>query len=102
MKIFYSILKVYDEVSSLDHSKLNYVMKFETLESDFEKVLTQLNIPLVRKLPRFNSTEQKKDYMDFYKSEKIRRIAIKKMGPFLENSVILFQRIGECKSIQLG
>ena len=46
--------KIYDEVSSLDHSKLNYVMKFETLESDFEKVLTQLGITLVRKLPRFN------------------------------------------------
>ena len=32
--------KVYDEVSSLDHHKLNYVMKFETLENDFEKVLS--------------------------------------------------------------
>ncbi len=51
--------KVYDEVSSLDHDKFHFVMKFETLESDFEKVLTQLGIPLVRKLPRFNSTDKK-------------------------------------------
>lgn len=82
--------KVFDEVSSLDHSKFHFVMKFETLESDFERVLTQLDIPLVRKLPRFNSTEQKKDYMDFYKSEKIRKIAVKKMGPFLEKSSYSF------------
>ncbi|MEC8458516.1 MAG: sulfotransferase family 2 domain-containing protein [Bacteroidota bacterium] len=82
--------KVYDEVSSLDHHKLNYVMKFETLENDFEKVLSQLGIPLVRKLPKFNSTKQKKDFLEFYDSEITRKLAVKKMGPFLENSEYSF------------
>ena len=84
--------KIYDEVSSLDHSKLNYVMKFETLESDFEKVLTQLGIPLVRKLPRFNSTDNKKGYIEFYDSVKTRKLAVKKIGPFLENSEYCFPK----------
>ena len=82
--------KVYDEVSSLDHHKLNYVMKFETLENDFEKVLSQLGISLVRRLPKFNSTKQKKDFLEFYDSEKTRKLAVKKMGPFLENSEYSF------------
>jgi hypothetical protein len=82
--------KVYDEVSSLDHDKFHFVMKFETLESDFEKVLTQLEIPLVRKLPKFNSTDQKGNYLEFYNTDKIRRIAVKKIGPFLENSEYCF------------
>ena len=82
--------KVYDEVSSLYHHKLNYVMKFETLEDDFEKVLSQLGISLVRRLPKFNSTKQKKDFLEFYDSEKTRKLAVKKMGPFLENSEYSF------------
>lgn len=91
--------KVYDEVSSLDHDKFHFVMKFETLESDFEKVLTLLDIPLIRKLPRFNSTEQKRDYMEFYNTDEIRRIAVKKMGPFIEKSSYSFpEHWGECKS----
>ena len=91
--------KIYDEVSSLDHSKLNYVMKFETLESDFEKVLTQLGIPLVRKLPRFNATDKKEGYIEFYDSVKIRKLAVKKMGPFLENSEYSFpEDWGTCNS----
>ena len=84
--------KVYDEVSSLDHHKMDYVMKFETLESDFEKVLTQLSIPLVRKLPRFNSTQKKKHYLKFYESDKTRELAVKKMGPFMEYSEYSFPK----------
>ena len=69
MNNFFNIPK-YTMKSPLDHHKLNYVMKFETLENDFEKVLSQLGIPLVRRLPKFNSTKQKKDFLEFYDSEK--------------------------------
>ena len=66
-------------------------MKFETLESDFEKVLTQLDIPLVRKLPRFNSTDQKGDYLEFYHSDKTRKLAVKN-GDVFRKLGILFSR----------
>lgn len=82
--------KVYDEVSTLDHDKLNYVMRFESLVTDFAHVLAELGIEQVRELPRYNSTEEKKHFLDYYESANLKKLAVKKIGPFMQRSSYSF------------
>ncbi len=79
-------LKVYDDMSTLDHDKMDFIMRFETLSQDFERVLAELGIPQVRPLPKHNVTQGKKGFLEYYDTEEIRRAAAKKVGPFLEGS----------------
>lgn len=83
---YLSAMKVYDELSSLDHEKFDFILRFENLASDFTKVLEILEIPPVRSLPVYNSTLKKRHFLDYYKSIESKRVAIKKFGPFLSRS----------------
>lgn len=79
-------LKVYDDISSLDHDKMNFVMRFESLSEDFERVLADLGITMVRPLPKHNVTKGKKGFLEYYDTDEIRRVAAKKIAPFLQHS----------------
>lgn len=57
----------YDDWSSLDHAKMDYVMKFEILGEEFAKVLSKLGIEPVRPLPVANKTiERDTEFWPFY------------------------------------
>lgn len=83
-------MKIYDEVSTLDHHKFDFILHFETLSDDFKKVLNTLSVEPVRDLPAYNSTKDKPHYLSFYKSEEAKLQAIKKLGPFIEKSEYSF------------
>jgi len=73
----------YDDWSSLDHKKFEFIINFENLNEDFTKVLILLNLKQVRQIPIVNYTEyREKDYNKYYTSD-IRKKAVKFFGPFM-------------------
>lgn len=74
----------YDDWSSLSHHNLNYIIRFENLQSDFSAVLSSLNISQERPIPMLNKTEGKEQtFWDFYTPEIIPQ-AKRIFGPFME------------------
>lgn len=81
LKKFYKV--PYDNWSSLDHKKFNYVMRFEDLQDEFKRVLDLIGIQQVRPLPFLNKTREKKDYLSYYSPE-IRQHAKYVFCPFMK------------------
>ena len=74
----------YDDWSSLSHQNLDYIIRFENLQSDFSTVLNSLSISQKRPIPMLNKTEGKEQtFWDFYTPEIIPR-AKRIFGPFME------------------
>jgi hypothetical protein len=74
----------YSAWSISNHGKLDFVMRFETLSADFEKVLNKIEVTPVRKLPQFNKTsEKKKHFSEYYSSEEAKERAIKVFSPYM-------------------
>ena len=53
----------YDDISTLDHKKFSYLIRFENLTKDFENALKEIGINPVRELPVYNNTKHKKHYI---------------------------------------
>jgi hypothetical protein len=65
----------YDDWSSLDHRKMDYVIRFENLAEDFETALDRIGLACVRPLPVMNKTASRtRDFTSYY-SPNIRRRA---------------------------
>lgn len=74
----------YDNWSRLDHDRLDYVMRFESIEEDFFTVLGMLGIEPKRPLPRANQTAQRsRSFAEEYSPEARRRAAWV-FGPYLQ------------------
>lgn len=72
----------YDDWSSLDHEKMDFVLRFENLSEDFETVLRRIGITPVRPLPVINKTASRsKDFWNYYDPE-IRGRAEWVFGPY--------------------
>lgn len=72
----------YDDWSSLDHDKMDFVMRFENLAEDFSEVLRRLDIEPVRELPVVNKTAGKKqEYWGYFEPD-IRPRAQWVFGPY--------------------
>jgi hypothetical protein len=54
----------YDDWSSLDHEKMDFIIRFENLSEGFESVLNLIGITPVRPLPVVNKTAERSD--DFW------------------------------------
>lgn len=80
-KKFYRV--PYDNWSSLDHKKFDYVMRFEDLQDEFKRVLDLIGIQQVRPLPFLNKTREKNDYLSYYTPEVIKH-AKYVFGPFMK------------------
>lgn len=78
--------KIYDETSALYYNELDYVMHFETLPNDFKKVLDILKIGMIRELPKYNATKNKKHFLEYYNTPIIREAAISRFGVFMTHS----------------
>ena len=72
----------YDDWSSLDHEKMDFVIRFENLSEDFETVLYRIGLTPVRPLPVVNKTANRsKDFWSYYDPE-IRGRAEWVFGPY--------------------
>lgn len=90
---FYGFLKsfpVYDEQSRLYVKRCNKLIRFESLTDDFATVIRDLGLELVRHVPKRNETAGKVGYESFYKSTRVRKVAIAKLGPFMRTSTYNF------------
>lgn len=66
----------YDDWSSLDHDRMNFVIRFEHLSQDFENVLNLLGLKPVRPLPVINKTaERSEEFWSYYDAEVQKRAA---------------------------
>ncbi|GAB4293352.1 MAG: hypothetical protein Kow0098_14160 [Ignavibacteriaceae bacterium] len=73
----------YDNWSRLAHKEFDFIIKFENIESDFEKVLSLMNLKMKRPLPVKNKTVSKNvRYIDLFIPE-IRKRAVNIFGPFM-------------------
>jgi hypothetical protein len=74
----------YDTWTSLDHRRMDMVIRFETLPSDFEAALTRIGIDPVRALPTVNATPgRERDFVGSYTPRAIRR-AVWIFGPYMQ------------------
>lgn len=73
----------YDNWSTLDHRRFDYVIRYESLQADFAQVLDRLGIPQVRPLPVVNKTGGKNGDFTLYYPPEIRDHARKIFGPFM-------------------
>jgi Sulfotransferase family len=72
----------YDDWSSLDHSRMNFIIRFESLSEDFTSLLHQLGIPPLRPLPLMNKTSDRElDFWSYYPRE-VRSRARWVFGPY--------------------
>ena len=75
----------YDTWTSLDHDRMDMVLRFESLADDFAEVLRRIGIQPVRALPVFNATPgRERDFISYYTPPAIRR-AVWVFGPYMEH-----------------
>jgi len=75
----------YASWSILEHDNFDYIIRFESLQSDFDKALEILGIEKVRDIPVANKTAEKtKVFWDYYESDKAKRRAKFIFGPYLK------------------
>lgn len=65
--------KPYDDWSSLDHKRLDFIIKYESIDADFALLLSKLKITQKRHLPKKNVTEGKRlVFWDYYESNVVK------------------------------
>lgn len=75
----------YDTWTSLDHRRLNMVIRFESLAEDFAAALQRIGIEPVRPLPVVNATPGRdRDFTEYYTPRAIQR-AVWVFGPYMED-----------------
>lgn len=72
----------YDNWSSLDHHRFDFVIRFEHLQKDFGAALRRIGLESKRPLPARNPTEGKTSFEAFYTPDTYRR-AVWVFGPFM-------------------
>ena len=74
----------YDTWTSLDHSSIDMVLRFEHLPEDFEEALRRIGLEPQRPLPVVNKTPgRERDFVSYYTPEAIKR-AVWVFGPYME------------------
>jgi hypothetical protein len=81
--VFYKL--PYDDMNCVSGHQMNYIMRFESLSSDFMNVLHRLGIEPVRDLPVVNKTaERGLDYLNYYQEPAVRKRSAFIFGPFMK------------------
>lgn len=74
----------YDNWASLNHEDFEYIIRFENLSEDFDRVLELIGIDQVRPLPVRNTTKiRQRNYSSYYTPE-TRAQAKRVFGPFMK------------------
>ncbi len=74
----------YDTWSSVTHSRMDFVIRFEDLEHDFERALGHLGLDLRRPLPVRNRTVAKEDDFQVHYTPETRKRATWVFGPYMQ------------------
>lgn len=74
----------YDTWSSMDHHKLDFVIRFEWLDGDFAEALRLIGLQPVRELPARNVTSGRSRDLDDYYTPAARRRAAWVFGPYMQ------------------
>lgn len=75
----------YASWSILDHNKFDYIIRFENLQSDFDKAIEMIGASKVRDIPQANKTAEKtKTFWEYYESDKAKRRAKFIFGPYMQ------------------
>ncbi|NND95681.1 MAG: hypothetical protein HKN45_12535 [Flavobacteriales bacterium] len=75
----------YLDWSLLDESRMDGIIRFEHIQEDFTKVLTDIGVVQKRPLPQINKTKDKaRTFIDHYDSEELQSRAIEIFGPYME------------------
>ena len=74
----------YDTWTSLDHRRMDHIIRFESLADDFETTIRRIGLEPVRPLPVVNATpEREGDFVSYYTPGAIKRAAWI-FGPYME------------------
>ena len=74
----------YDTWASLDHQRMDFIIRFESLDEDFAEAIRRIGLEPVRPLPVVNATpERGRDFVSYYTPAAIRRAAWV-FGPYME------------------
>ena len=74
----------YDTWTSLDHDRIDMVLRFEHLPEDFEAALRRIGLEPLRPLPVVNKTPgRERDFVNYYTPEAIKR-ASWVFGPYMD------------------
>ena len=101
----------YASWSIVDHRCFDYIMRFEKLDEEFDKVLNFLGIEKTRPLRKFNQTKKEnKHFSAYYKSERVKQRAIQIFTPYMrawdydfnfkENKRLLEKREGQKNAVE--
>ncbi|RMH01030.1 MAG: hypothetical protein D6706_02635 [Chloroflexi bacterium] len=75
----------YNNWSAITHSRCDFVIRFEHLAADFERVLRLIGLEPQRPLPVVNKTAGKRQtYLSYYDTPEVRRRAVRVFGPFMK------------------
>jgi len=75
----------YSDWSILNHKSFDYIIYFEKINEDFEKVLKVLKIEIKRELPIINKTRGKdNNYLTYFNNQKLIKRAIYVFGLYME------------------
>ncbi len=74
----------YDDWSSLDHHRMDAILRFEDMSADFDATLRKMGIDPVRELPKGNATKGREEasFESYY--EPVKDHAVKIFGPFMQ------------------
>lgn len=86
---FYDFLKAtyrfpYDNWSIFHRNNISYIMRYESLQEEFNHVLKLLGIDVVRPLPKKNVITTKPDYKGYYSTPKIIELSVKIFGCYMK------------------
>ena len=74
----------YDTWTSLDHHRMDSIIRFEALAADFDATIRKIGLEPVRPLPVLNATPGRdRDFLSYYTPRAIRR-ATWVFGPYME------------------
>lgn len=75
----------YDTWTSLDHHRFDMVLRFETLQQDFETAIRRIGLEPVRPLPVVNATAgRERNFESYYEAPGARRRATWVFGPYMK------------------
>jgi hypothetical protein len=92
----------YDDWSSLDHHRMNAILRFEDMSADFDAALRKIGIDPVRQLPKGNATKGREEAGFESHFEPVKEHAIKIFGPFMQQAGYSFPDSWQVKEVPSG
>lgn len=74
----------YDNWASVCHDQCDFIIRFESLQEDYSRVLEKLGIEQVRPLPRKGRTAGRRGHYSSFYREEVRHQAVNVFGPCME------------------